>query len=162
MASVDDVAAAIIKRTGPISTMKLQKLVYYSQAWHLVWDERPLFEDEPIEAWVGGPVVRSLYERHRGSFSVSEWPWGEASRRTESESETVDAVVDAYGRLSGQRLSALTHREGPWRAARAGLGPGERGSRVIDLMDMADYYAGVADDPDAEDVGLVNDDVPAG
>lgn len=47
----------------------LQKLVYYSQAWHLVWEERRLFE-EPIEAWVNGPVVRELYRRHRGLWQV--------------------------------------------------------------------------------------------
>ncbi|WP_307850044.1 MULTISPECIES: type II toxin-antitoxin system antitoxin SocA domain-containing protein [unclassified Saccharopolyspora] len=42
-----------------MTAMKLQKLVYYSQAWHLVWDERPLF-DEPVQAWANGPVVPDL------------------------------------------------------------------------------------------------------
>jgi uncharacterized phage-associated protein len=43
--------------------MKLQKLVYYAQAWALVWDDEPIF-DEEIEAWANGPVVRGLYEAH--------------------------------------------------------------------------------------------------
>jgi len=60
MAHVEDVAIYIMEQCGPMTAMKLQKLVYYSQAWHLVWDEEPLFSD-PIEAWANGPIVRSLY-----------------------------------------------------------------------------------------------------
>jgi hypothetical protein len=48
--SAHDVAAYILKQTGEITAMKLQKLVYYSQAWSLVWDEEPLFS-ERVEAW---------------------------------------------------------------------------------------------------------------
>jgi len=62
-----------------MTAMKLQKLAYYSQAWSLVWDEKALFP-EKIEAWANGPVVRALYDRHRGMFKVTlaEWPIGEA------------------------------------------------------------------------------------
>ena len=37
MASVYDVAAYILEKQGAMTTWKLQKLVYYSQAWSLVW-----------------------------------------------------------------------------------------------------------------------------
>ena len=70
--SAHDVAAFILKESGPMTAMKLQKLVYYCQAWSLVWDEKPLFK-EKIEAWANGPVVRALYEKHRGKFKVSSW-----------------------------------------------------------------------------------------
>src|SRR5260221_11586367 len=62
--SVFDVAAYIIKKMGPVSAMKLHKLIYYCQAWSLVWDERPLFQ-EKIEAWANGPVIRDLFVFHR-------------------------------------------------------------------------------------------------
>ena len=79
MANALDVAAAILKRTGPIPAMKLQKLVYYSQAWSLVWDDRPLFKDR-IEAWANGPVIPNLYRAHRGhQWSPLSFP---ASRST--------------------------------------------------------------------------------
>lgn len=42
---VDDVAAALLARTGSITTMKLQKLVFYSQAWHLAFTGGPLFPE---------------------------------------------------------------------------------------------------------------------
>ena len=98
MSDVNDVAAAIIaefQRQYPgesITTLKLQKLVYYSQAWHLVWDEEPLFS-ERIEAWANGPVVRELYRVHRGDFKVSKWSEGRISNLTKSQKETIDAVL---------------------------------------------------------------------
>lgn len=60
MANVRDVADYILAQRGPMSAMKLQKLVYYSQAWHLTWAEEPIF-DARIEAWANGPVVPLLY-----------------------------------------------------------------------------------------------------
>ena len=62
MMTVLDVAAYILERQGSMTTMKLQKLVYYCQAWSLVWDERPLF-DESIEAWANGPVLSRRDDR---------------------------------------------------------------------------------------------------
>jgi uncharacterized phage-associated protein len=64
---VQDVAQYILDNQGAMTATKLQKLCYYSQAWHLVWDERPLF-DERIEAWANGPVTRSLYSSHWRQF----------------------------------------------------------------------------------------------
>lgn len=144
MASVDDVAAAILKRTRTIDTFKLQKLVYYCQAWHLVWEERPLFAAR-IEAWANGPVVPKLYGQHKGLFRVKDWPSGDASKLSESERETIGIVLDYYGERPGYVLSELTHREAPWRDARAaaGLAPGERGSVEITQTAMAEYYGGL-------------------
>ena len=45
MASVFDVAKYILHKLGTVTTWKLQKLVYYCQAWSLVWDDEPLFFD---------------------------------------------------------------------------------------------------------------------
>ena len=138
MASVHDVAAFILKRQGPMTAMKLQKLVYYSQAWALVWDEQPIFP-EKIEAWANGPVVFELYDRHRGVFRVSEWN-GDYRVLDRSEQETLAIVLDFYGKMSSQELSDLTHQEDPWRNARKGLGPSDRGSREITHAAMAEYY----------------------
>jgi uncharacterized phage-associated protein len=152
MARVDDVAAAILDRTGETSTFKLQKLVYYSQAWHLVWDDERLFGSR-IEAWANGPVCRELYDLHRQQFTVASWPAGDPARLTQDELETIEAVVSGYGHLSGTQLSQLTHAEDPWRDARVGLRPGERGNREISPAAMAEYYGGLApDSPDVEDV----------
>lgn len=140
MARVFDVAEYILSHTGEITAMKLQKLVYYAQAWSLVWDEAPLFGDQ-IEAWANGPVARKLYDRHRGRFNVQPGTFsGDANNLTASQKETVDQVVKFYGEKSGQWLSDLTHSEPPWKSARKGLKPGERSSVEIQHSAMAEYY----------------------
>jgi uncharacterized phage-associated protein len=149
MASVDDVAAYILAKQRPMSTWKLQKLVYYSQAWHLAWDQERLF-DAPIEAWANGPVVRALYQRHRGQFSVDAWRWGDPDRLTATERATIDIVLRDYGRLTGRMLSHLTHQEAPWRQAREGLEPTAPSQREISAESMFDFYAALDADEDAQ------------
>ncbi len=147
MADVHDVAAYILSQQGPMSTMKLQKLVYYSQAWHLVWAEEPLF-DARIEAWANGPVVNQLYNFHRGRFNVVTWPVGDAGNLSKAETGTIDAVLATYGPLDGRKLSYLTHAERPWRQARQGLGSTDLSDAEITPEAMRDYYVAVdvADD----------------
>lgn len=142
MADVDDVAAYIVAKQAPLSAMKMQKLVYYSQAWHLVWDEVPLF-DSRIEAWMNGPVVYDLYDKHRGLFTITTWN-GDPGGLSESERETIDVVLEFYGKLSPRELSELTHQERPWQEAREGLAPTQRGSRTINLETMQEFYTGLA------------------
>ena len=144
MASVHDVAAYILRKTGRVTTMKLQKLVYYCQAWHLVWDEKPLFRDK-IRAWANGPVVYQLFQAHRGEFDVRKWPKGKSSRLNKDEIATIDAVLDLYGDKTSQWLSDLSHQEAPWQMARrrGNLAPGERGSEEVQRIDMFNYYSDV-------------------
>lgn len=142
MATAHDVAAYILKKLGRMTTMKLQKLAYYSQAWSLVWDDRPMFSDR-IEAWVNGPVLPNLYSVHRGLFDIKEWPKGDPEKLTATQRETVDAVLKFYGDKSSQWLSELTHSEQPWRDARRGLAPGDRGGNEISHASMAEYYSGL-------------------
>lgn len=139
--SVHDVAAYILAQAGRMTAMKLQKLVYYSQAWSLVWDEKPLF-GEQIEAWANGPVVPALYDAHRGRFELGPpWTLGDPALLSQANRETIDAVLEFYGKQTSQWLSDLAHQEAPWREARAGLGPQERGNQVITNASLAEYYS---------------------
>lgn len=140
MVNAHDVASYILKKLGNMTTMKLQKLVYYAQAWSLVWDEKPLFRNR-IEAWANGPVVPDLYAFHRGEFSVGSWPKGDAAKLNQEQRETVDAVIRFYGHKSSQWLSALTHQEDPWRDAREFVPPGAFCDTEITLAAMAEYYS---------------------
>lgn len=139
MANVHDVAAYILRKQGSMTAMKLEKLVYYTQAWSLVWDENPLFP-ERIEAWAAGPVVPAMYYRHRGQFQVNDWE-GDPKALSGTQRETIDAVLNFYGNKSSQWLSDLTHSEEPWLSAREGLAPLERGNREITQASMAEYYS---------------------
>jgi len=160
MASAHDVAKYILEDLGSISTWKLQKLVYYTQAWHLVWAEKPLFQDR-IEAWANGPVVPTLYSQHRGHFSVSTWRKGDVDKLTTRERRTIDRVLKSYGSLTGQQLVWLTHNEPPWIDARGGLSATEPSHTQITTAAMADFYLAIDADESAiaieeidwEDVG---------
>lgn len=139
MADVRDVAEYILKKRGPMSTWKLQKLVYYSQAWHLVWEDDPLFGDR-IEAWANGPVIPNLYHLHQGRFKISTIG-GNTKTLDKNERETIDVIVKHYGPRSPDYLSQLTHLEKPWRKARRSIPDGERSSSEITKESMADYYS---------------------
>lgn len=137
-----DVAAFILVKQGEMTAMKLQKLVYYCQAWSLVWDEAPLFE-EPIQAWANGPVVPDLYFAHKGLYSVAPGQiGGNPDVLDDDQIETVEAVLSHYGERHSQWLSDLTHAEDPWKLARqeAGLPDGARGTAPISHAAMAEYY----------------------
>lgn len=146
MSSVIDVAECVLEelRSLPerenerVTTWKLQKLVYYAQAWHLVWDDEPLFRDS-IHAWANGPVCPKLYDKHRRRFTVGT-VGGNSDRLNDDQRESIKVVVKHYGEWTGQQLSDLTHEEPPWRDARKGLSPRERGKRVIPHDAMAEYY----------------------
>lgn len=139
MPSIHDVAKYILTQKGEMTTMKLQKLCYYSQAWSLVWDEDPVFEDK-IEAWANGPVSPALFKEHRGQFKVSDNSRGDISKLSPVNLETIDSVLKYYGDKSGVWLSDLTHKEQPWLTAREGLLETERGNREITLGSMSQYY----------------------
>ena len=140
MANVHDVAAYIVGKTGEITAMKLQKLVYYAQAWHAVWSDHALFPEE-IQAWANGPVCNDLYQKHKGQFRVSDWPYGEAAKLDADEADSVDVILDAYGQFTAHQLSEMTHREDPWINAREGLTDGARSSRPITVGEMVEYYS---------------------
>ncbi|MCK1661273.1 type II toxin-antitoxin system antitoxin SocA domain-containing protein [Bradyrhizobium sp. 151] len=139
MASVFDVADCLLQKHGPMTAMKLQKLVYYCQAWSLVWDDRPMF-DNKIEAWANGPVSPALFDAHRGEYSVEKEPRGDCRKLDKDAIDTIDAVLKTYGDKSSQWLIDLTHREKPWRDARSGLPDGSRSNVEITHGAMADYY----------------------
>jgi len=138
--SAFDVAKYILTQHGEMTAMKLQKLVYYSQAWSLVWDERPMFS-EKIKAWANGPVVGELYHAHKGRFLVkAQHVTGNPSALDAKAIATINAVLKFYGGKTAQWLSDLTHSERPWVEAREGLKPGESGGSVITHAAMAEYY----------------------
>ena len=144
---VFDVASYILKKIGKISSMKLQKLVYYCQVWSLVWDEQPLFS-EKIKAWANGPVIGELFFQLKGLFLVDENDLlvGNYRKLNHTQIETIDAVIDYYGDKSAQWLIELTHDEYPWRKARIGIVEGDRSTRIVDLDTIAEYYSSLSDD----------------
>jgi uncharacterized phage-associated protein len=144
MANVFDVAKYILSKRGDMTAMKLQKLVYYSQVWTLVWDEEELYP-EPIEAWANGAVIRALFNVHRNMFKVSEATFsnGNVSSLTTSQRDNIDKVLDFYGEYTAQQLSDINHQEDPWVNARKGLSPMARSNVEITKGAMLEYHSGI-------------------
>ena len=65
MTSVSGVAADILARRGPMTIWKPRKLVYYSQAWSLVWDGDALFPEEHARCEQGSPAHARMDPRTR-------------------------------------------------------------------------------------------------
>lgn len=152
MVTVHDVADYIVlklKEAGaPLSALKLQKLLYYVQAWHLAFHGVPLFRGK-FQAWVHGPVNRDLYDRFSGTKSLySDIRLDDVREHfnpndiSADDRMHIDTVLEHYAKYSGSQLEDLTHRELPWIEAREGYAPAERCEREISEDTMQSYYAG--------------------
>lgn len=141
MASIFDVADYILDKQGRISTWKLQKLCYYSQAWSLAWTEAPLF-DEDFEAWSNGPVCPELFHAHQGLFMISPGGLnrGNPNNLDTDQKDTIDRVLEHYGDWEPFELREQTHSERPWKDARGNLPDEARSSAVISKDSMGQYY----------------------
>jgi uncharacterized phage-associated protein len=141
MASVFDVAKFVLEQRGKMTTKKLQKLVYYSQAWSLAWSGEPIFNDR-VRGWKDGPVVGTLHREHRGWLMVeaTNLSLGESNNLSGWQREAICSVLARYGNHSADELGQMTHDEEPWLAARRGLGPDDSGNEEITCDSMRDFY----------------------
>lgn len=129
-----------------LNLLKLQKLLYYCQAWSLALGRGRLFEGR-FQAWVHGPVNREIYRRFVSEPSASLYRVVEVSEVfsytpdiDDTQQLTVQQVLDVYAQFSGTQLEMMTHNEAPWLKARAGIGPFARCETEISETDMAEYY----------------------
>lgn len=143
MANIFDTAKYILEKAGEMSTMKLQKLCYYAQAWSLVWDDTPLFTED-FQAWANGPVCPELFYKTQGQFSVTaDDEDGKIDNLTAEQKDSIDKVLEYYGKHNAQWLSQLTHMEDPWNQARENVPAGAGCNNIITKESMAMYYGGL-------------------
>jgi uncharacterized phage-associated protein len=142
----EDVAKYFIylanKNKKVITNKKLQKLVYYSQAWSLVLNNKKMFK-EPIEAWVHGPAVRSLYVQYKnfGFNPIEEEVSEKDIRLSKKDKELLDEVWNVYGKFDAGYLEMLSHSEQPWQDARDGLQGHENSNNEIPTKSMKSFYS---------------------
>ena len=126
-----------------ITHLKLQKLIYYAQAWYLAMFDKPLFNNK-IEAWLHGPVCREVYERfrHRSWSPIPVTSVVSVSSAIDDEIRAfLDEVWEVYGQYSATKLEKMTHEEVPWLEARNGIQPGKPSQTLINEKSMRDHYA---------------------
>lgn len=127
----------------PITNKKLQKLVYYAQAWSFVLKDRKLF-NEKIEAWVHGPATKSLYIKYRNfGFNPIQKNADNAFLKilSSENKKLLDNVWSVYGGLDADYLEMLTHSEIPWKEAREGLQSSEKSENEISIKTMKSFYS---------------------
>lgn len=102
--------------SGSITNMKLQKLVYYAQGYHLALYDEPLFAEQ-IRAWDHGPVAPPLYREYSayGSEAIPSPEGFDVSAYSEREILLLDGVYARLGHFSAWQLREMTHREDPWK-----------------------------------------------
>lgn len=98
-----------------LSNLKLQKLVYYAQGFHLAIYGEPLFSDE-IQAWQHGPVVPTLYRTYKihGSNFIPVPDDVNLSAYSDQTTELLNEIYQIYGQFSAWKLRDLTHQEPTW------------------------------------------------
>jgi uncharacterized phage-associated protein len=147
--AADKIADSLVCRSrdmgDPITNLKLQKLLYYSQAWFLALHDKELFRED-FEAWVHGPVLPSQYHR----FKHNAWrPLDDTIRpllRTGNVllDKHLDKIMNVFGVENAPALEMMTHQEDPWIHARRGLPPTASSSAIITKDSMKRFYRGLA------------------
>lgn len=139
------IAAYIINRTdresgSAMTPLRLQKLLYYVEAWYLANFDQPLFR-ENFKAWVHGPVLNSVFQKYK------RYRWRDIPTQGPVDDQLpadlrnfIDAVCDEYEQFSAKKLEQLTHAEEPWRVARGDRSPEENCDEPIDKLLMRNYY----------------------
>ena len=141
-----------------ISPLKLQKMLYYTQAWFMVFlgRENTLFKDIP-QAWVNGPVYPAIYHEYKDKADnmcdhldssvfyqvIAEEGLAKYSGILGFNSELtelIESIMMLYGAMTQNRLILLTHSERPWAETRGNLPPYARSAKEIPLDLMYEYY----------------------
>jgi uncharacterized phage-associated protein len=144
---VDYIIGQFADEDGSLSILKLQKLLYYIQAWHLAFGRGPLFAGR-FQAWVHGPVNRQVYDRFKDTHSLFATVSRESIRKGFDASvlpsevrDHIDEILEAYGQFSGVQLENMTHEEAPWLEARGSLKSFERCEADLSEKTMQEFYA---------------------
>ena len=135
----NELADVIVARQPNLTSMKLQKLLYYIQAWHLAITDQPLFEEDFL-GFADGPVVYEVWKARQDYSTRRHATTDTLPQLSHDASVIVDLVLSEYGGRSGDELSALTHTEAPWLESREGMREGQQGRRRITKESMARFF----------------------
>jgi uncharacterized phage-associated protein len=141
--SVEDIAKRLIiqyarhtEETEFLNNMKLQKLLYYEQGFHLAKFGTPLFEAD-IEAWMNGPVIPEIYKKYKKYGDGPIIPDIDEEviiLKNKREEKFFDDVLYTFGQYTPFALQEMTHLERPWRENGYGTG------HIIPKETLEDYF----------------------
>jgi uncharacterized phage-associated protein len=116
-----------------LTNLKLQKILYFAQAYYLAKLGKPLFQDS-IEAWEYGPVVPEVYhkfKKHKSDPIIEE---KDKSKISPEDKEYLNKIWESFGGYSTSRLIDISHAHTPWKVAYKNT------NKQITLEALSDYY----------------------
>ena len=124
--------------------LKLQKLLYYIQAWCLGIYERSFFNGE-FQAWAHGPVNTEIYDRFKSSKNLYSFITIDDVIKhdldiKQEDIKFIDWILENYAPFSGIELEHMTHNEQPWIEARGNTPALSKCTNVITNASMISYY----------------------
>jgi uncharacterized phage-associated protein len=146
--AVLDLANFILKNYGPMSQLKLQKLIYYSEGYNLAYTDNPLTEAR-YEAWLHGPVVREVFNVFRDRSLLHNEitfedegnnPNLEFDKLAIEQQELLTDVLEVLSTWTPLQLEDSTHEELPWKEARIGYNPEQYCDVEIKKETMRKFY----------------------
>jgi len=133
------------ERGDLLTPLKLQKLMFYADAWFMALYDKEL-TSERFQAWVHGPVALSQYHR----FKAYQWrPILEEVEKPEFDKRTtkhLKEILDVFGPETGPALEMMTHSEKPWVKARGGIPDDEPCNAYISKKTTKKFYASLGKD----------------
>lgn len=139
----------ILKHYGPMSHLKLQKLLFYCDAYCLAYFDQELVTDK-FEAWVHGPVSRKVYNSLKDkSILYSDLAYSEKEgedvdaefeKLTQDQQDLISSILQDLSTWTGMELEAATHREEPWLEARKGYSEADKCSVLISKETTRRFY----------------------
>ena len=143
-------AAYILAKLGPTNHLKIHKLIYYIEAYHLAYFDQSLIDDN-FKAWVHGPVVLKVWHKFKDKANVYDGlilkkefvkpVINEVKKKLTKEQITfINDVLQEFGKRTPFDLESLTHNEKPWIVARRGIPPDAPSTNIISKELMKKYY----------------------
>jgi uncharacterized phage-associated protein len=145
-----ELAAYILAKLGSMNHLKIHKLIYYIEAYHLAYFNQSIINDN-FKAWVHGPVVVKVWHELKEKANIYDGVIIKdqfiksiikniKSLLTYEQLEFINEILSEFNKRSPYELECLTHSETPWIEARVGLAPNMPSSNIISKDLMKKYY----------------------
>lgn len=100
-----------------ITQLKLQKLLYFIEAYYMAYYDKDSLYKEEFYAWTYGPVIKEVYEKYKVFMSdaIIEDDCDNTTILDQDVEESIDTICSTFGNLTAYDLIKITHMQGsPW------------------------------------------------